>query len=155
MKRTPLKRNTPLKVKGTIKKKAKRARRDCAPTTKHLDKLWADVVKLRCLHSCEMHGVAGRMCGNIMHAHHIFVRQHTATRWDLDNGMCLCAGHHLWTHDNPCDSTDEIKELIGLERYELIKERHYQVFKPTAQDRREIAARLRAELDRLQKERAA
>ena len=39
-------------------------------------------------------------------AHHIICRAHDATRYDLRNGICLCANHHRWDadtspHQNP------------------------------------------------------
>lgn len=37
---------------------------------------------------------------------HVIPRQHLSTRWELDNGMTLCAGCHLRWHDYPTLSGD-------------------------------------------------
>jgi hypothetical protein len=58
-----------------------------------LDNLWRDVVKLRAGKKCER-------CGRTeeLHSHHIFERTNFPTRWDLDNGICLCALCHSIAH---------------------------------------------------------
>lgn len=123
--------------------------RRSAPTDKELDELWSQVVRERAGHECEQWKVAGRQCGEVMNAHHIFSRRHHRTRWDTENGMCLCKGHHMWTHANPMDSTAVIRSFIGDERHERIEALHNEPWKPTADDRRRIHAELSAELARL------
>lgn len=34
----------------------------------------------------------------IMHPHHIFSRNNKSTRWDLENGICLCPWCHVMSH---------------------------------------------------------
>lgn len=63
-----------------------------------LDILWSKVV--RKYGKCEV-------CDGIGHlnAHHIISRSNYKLRWDLQNGACLCSGHHslcnLSAHKNP------------------------------------------------------
>ena len=59
---------------------------------KELDTLWAKAVKKRVNYRCELCGEEG------IHAHHIFTRFHSGTRWMLLNGVCLCAKCHLYAH---------------------------------------------------------
>lgn len=48
-------------------------------------------------------------CGNtsfnstLQHAH-VVGRGNMTLRWDIINGMCLCASCHLWWHHEPIDS---------------------------------------------------
>ena len=53
-----------------------------------LDRLWSKIVKQRA-GSCAK-------CGRklTLNAHHIIGRRNKRTRWDLDNGICLCASCH-------------------------------------------------------------
>ena len=49
--------------------------------------------------------------------HHVFPRDYMATRWDLDNSICLCKGCHLYWHLNPLEAEDWIKSYIGEVKY--------------------------------------
>lgn len=57
---------------------------------KQLDDAWSKAVKLKANGRCEY-------CGNMqqLNSHHIFSRAKRTTRWDLDNGVCLCVGCHI------------------------------------------------------------
>lgn len=55
--------------------------------------LWSTIVKDRAGWKCEYCGIS-RADGKKMDAHHIYTKKHTNTRWDLDNGICLCVSHH-------------------------------------------------------------
>jgi len=52
------------------------------------DRLWSKAVLADWDHLCEV--CAHRKC----EAHHLIPRQHEATRYELRNGICLCAHHH-------------------------------------------------------------
>jgi len=56
--------------------------------TKTLDNLWSKAVHERDKVCC----ICGKTEG--LNAHHIFTRRRMKTRWDLDNGILLCVGHH-------------------------------------------------------------
>jgi hypothetical protein len=55
-----------------------------------LDTAWSLLVKLKANNCCEY-------CGSrsSLNSHHIFTRVNRATRWDTDNGISLCASHHI------------------------------------------------------------
>lgn len=57
-----------------------------------LDKAWSE--KIRSVAFCAVCGPYIKQ--EVLHAHHIFSRKHKATRWDLENGICLCPRHHLY-----------------------------------------------------------
>jgi hypothetical protein len=79
--------------------------------------LWANTVKLR--GSCER-------CGKRedLQAHHIVSRAHTGTRWDFDNGMCLCRRCHLFfMHRDNLGAADFLQERVGSKRLESLRVR--------------------------------
>lgn len=144
MKRSPLRRKTSLRK--VRKKPLSDPSRLSAPSISEIDALWSKVVKTLAAHECQLWNCR-RRCGGIMNAHHIFSRTSMATRWDLENGVCICHGHHRWIHSNPAAGTDEIREMIGDERYERIKARHYQTVQYRAEDRRRIFGELTKALE--------
>lgn len=68
--------------------------------TKKLDNAWARVVKQRAGNKCEV-------CGKreALNAHHYVSRSNRRLRWEPMNGLCVCAGCHLFKnesfHKNP------------------------------------------------------
>jgi len=67
---------------------------------KRLDTAWSLAVKNRAGHSCEV-------CGKqeSLNSHHIVGRRNLRLRWEVFNGVCLCAGCHMFktnsAHQNP------------------------------------------------------
>jgi hypothetical protein len=57
------------------------------------DKLWSRAVRDAWANKCAV-------CGKQpVDAHHLFPRQHEATRYMLLNGIALCSHHHRWDPD--------------------------------------------------------
>jgi len=86
--------------------------------TKVADILWSKIIRQ-----------AGECayCGSTEHlnAHHIFSRSNRSTRWDLDNWICLCAGHHTFSnefsaHKTPTEFTYWLEEKWWVKRIENI-----------------------------------
>ena len=59
-----------------------------------LDVSWAKLVKLRAGNKCEV-----CMKTTPLNSHHIFSRSKRSVRWDVNNGVCLCVGHHTFRSD--------------------------------------------------------
>ena len=57
---------------------------------RRLIKIWGKLVKQNAGHSCE---VCGQSFGKL-DAHHIIGKRNRVLRYDLRNGVCLCATHH-------------------------------------------------------------
>lgn len=57
-----------------------------------------------------------------------------ATRWDMDNLLCMCAGCHFWSHKNPTLFTEFVMEYLGKERYENLKQRAKSIRKWTLEE---------------------
>ena len=84
---------------------------------KLLDTLWSRAVKILAKERCEY-------CGSTqyLNSHHIFGRRNFPVRWNVNNGVCLCAKCHQFSskfsaHQTPTLFTDWIKEKRGLEWY--------------------------------------
>lgn len=91
-----------------------------------LDKLVSEIVRKR--------GKCERCLGkNCLQAAHIFSRTYLNTRWDLDNVLCLCAGCHFFAHKNPILFVEWLKNYMPT-RYEVLKESHNIIYKPTIED---------------------
>ena len=79
-----------------------------------LDAAWAKLVKLRAGNKCEYCGTTSKQ----LHAHHIFSRQNKSTRWDVSNGIALCASHHVLSssfsaHKTPMEFTEWLIQQKG------------------------------------------
>ena len=74
------------------------------------------MVKERAGYKCEY-------CGKTeyLNSHHVFSRTNYSVRWDVNNGVCLCAGHHVLgnfsAHKAPLEFADWLKGKRGEEWY--------------------------------------
>lgn len=66
---------------------------DKAAIEKKLDNAWSVLIKLRAGRKCEV-------CGSIknLNSHHVYSRAKKSVRWNPENGVCLCVGHHIGTN---------------------------------------------------------
>ena len=107
-----------LTPKRTVRGATTRKRRP-SQSVKAKDEAWAQAVKQRDLNVCYR-------CGrrDDLQAAHIFTRSKRSTRWDLENGVCLCGGCHIfWAHRNPLEFYDWVKSWMGKERFEALQQR--------------------------------
>jgi len=93
-----------MKTKSTIKRKN---------LEKELDKLWHQVVLKRDNYKCKICGSNDRL-----QTHHLFSRVRKATRWEINNGITLCAGHHFLAHRDPEKFRRFVIQIIGENEYE-------------------------------------
>ena len=87
------------------------------------DELWSKLIKVRAKFECEY-------CWKTtyLNSHHIFSRNNYSTRFDLDNGICLCVAHHTMSpkfsaHKTPMEFSDRVREYRWEERYQALKEK--------------------------------
>ena len=112
------------------------------------DALWSDVIKLLAKEKCEY-------CGKTEHlnSHHIFSRSNLAVRWDVDNGICLCVGHHIFgnfsAHKAPIDFIEWLKDKRGLSWYERLRIKARLVVHLSEQDKINITDHLKKEYEKL------
>lgn len=85
------------------------------------DDLRSKLVKIRAGFRCEY-------CWDTkyLNSHHVFTRNNYSTRYDLDNGICLCSKHHTLSssfsaHKTPMEFSEWIMEKRGRDRYDRLK----------------------------------
>ncbi len=116
----------------------------------YTDLLWANLVKLKAGNICEY-------CGNpnTLNSHHIFSRSNMSLRWDINNGICLCALHHVLglfsAHKAPLEFAEWLKDKRGDEWYNSLKEKSKQVVKLSTPDRIEITESLKTKISEIQR----
>lgn len=98
-----------------------------ANQNKKADDAWSKAVKERDGHKCAY-------CGKTeyLNSHHIFSRKHMGLRWDLDNGITLCSGHHNFSttfsaHKTPVEFIEWLKERNGEEWYQKLRSKAKQL----------------------------
>ncbi len=64
-----------------------------------------------------------------LYAAHIFSRRYKKTRHDLENGVSLCFGCHMWVHGNPLDGNQFFRNHLGEERYIALSTRAKKIMK--------------------------
>ncbi len=78
--------------------------------------LWSQLVKIRAGYKCEY---SADKHTPKLNSHHIYGKRIKSTRYDPDNGICLCVGHHkgykMSPHLSPSAFTDWLKEYRGQE----------------------------------------
>jgi hypothetical protein len=97
-----------------MKSKDNRKKRRKPSIDNKLDKLWSLLVKHRAGFKCEYCGTREKM----LNSHHIYSRSNRSTRWDLENGVCLCVGHHTFStkfsaHKTPTEFTEWLYKEKG------------------------------------------
>jgi hypothetical protein len=84
---------------------------------KKCDELWSKIVRSK--------GECAR-CGSRtkqLNSAHIISRVYRQTRWDLDNGLCLCVGCHFWNHQNPIEFTHWVEDKLGIEKVDALRKK--------------------------------
>jgi len=75
---------------------------------KRLMGLWQEIVKKRAGYRCEY---ANCRKTEHLNAHHIYSKSRRSTRYDPDNGICLCASHHSLGNDS-AHKNPNFKDII-------------------------------------------
>lgn len=86
-----------------------------------LDEAWSLVVKIQAGYKCEY-------CGSEreLNSHHIYSRANYSTRWDIENGICLCVSHHTFNnqfsaHRTPIEFTKWLERSKGTDFLSALK----------------------------------
>jgi hypothetical protein len=111
--------------------------------TKDCDRLWSIIVRQRdatCLYpGCNRQD---------LNAHHIFSRRNQSVRFDPENGVALCRGHHLfWAHSAYEEFRDAIIEKIGKKDFERLKAKSNLISKWTISELMTIRDQLKRLID--------
>ena len=70
-----------------------------------------------------------RICGSDrgLQAHHIRSRSNAATRFDLENGLCVCSKCHCQQKFRPEWFQDQVISIVGDQKYRTLKVKSLQV----------------------------
>jgi len=90
----------------------KKAAKKHAVSTGHLDYLWRLAVRTRWQGRCAM------CSSDEVECHHIVKRARTLLRWDITNGICLCAEHHKFAATK--EGERRVAALIGPANYDYL-----------------------------------
>lgn len=115
------------------------------PTIAGMDNQWSRIVKIRGGNKCEY-------CGKTegLNSHHLFSRTNMNTRWDVENGICVCVSHHIWgnfsAHKSPIEFIEWLKTKRSEEWYTDLRKRASEIYKP---DYLKVKEKLNQEEERL------
>ena len=117
-----------------------------------LDKAWSKLVKLRAGMKCEIQGCTHKPTLN---SHHIFSRKNAATRWDVNNGICLCVGHHTMSskfsaHGNSIAFTYWLEEYKGSDFIDELSTKAHSVKKWFKFEKEELLEELNKQIKSLE-----
>lgn len=165
MKRTELKRKTPLKSKSARPRTRKPAAR-CAygprckkqprvivgpeerycpgHATQVADKLVGDYVKERDLYRCQLTSFNDSPCyePSVVYWCHLIPKgRYYATRWVPVNAVTGCAGHHKSFDTNPLERDEWCRDRLGAERWDSLR---VQAMAQKSVDVAEVIQRFRA-----------
>ncbi|MEK6883622.1 MAG: hypothetical protein AABY22_28600 [Nanoarchaeota archaeon] len=83
------------------------------------DKLFSEKVRSRS--RCELRGLDHIECSGQLQCMHIVGRANHRLRWEEDNALCGCSGHHFWYTNNPFFFFELIKKEFPA-KYKFINE---------------------------------
>ena len=112
---------------------------------KSLDIYWSELIK-------HIAGGACEYCGEqkFLNSHHVFSRSNHSIRWDENNGVCLCAKHHVlgnWSaHKSPLEFAEWLIEKRGKEWYEELKSKSKEVVQDSKLEQREVFEKIKQRL---------
>ena len=109
--------------------------------TNKLDRIVSEIVRKR--GKCQK-------CGGIqnLQAAHIVSRTYKIVRWHLGNVLCLDAKCHFWAHLNPIEFTEWVKELLGEDNYQELRNLAKSKDKLSLSDMQELYNRYAEELEK-------
>lgn len=92
--------------------------------------------------------------GQDCHCSHFISRgAGNATRWNLDNAVCLCGSCHDWVGKRPDEHTAFFRRVIGDVRYQDLQLAKHKTVKLTEADKKAMAKWYRLEQTRIEAER--
>ncbi len=114
-----------------------------------LDIAWSKLVKLKAGMKCQIEKCTHKPTLN---SHHIFSRKNASTRWDLDNGLCLCIGHHTMSskfsaHGNPIAFTYWLEEYKGSDFIDALSFKAHSTKKWSKFEKEDLLTELQNEIN--------
>jgi hypothetical protein len=127
MKRTPLKRRTPLKAskKGKNAPKRRGLRKNGKSPVSKIKRQIQAKLRLNAIErdgGCVLMGKTTMECNEVLQAEHLVSRANSASFADMENIVCLCSHHHIfWKPQNQARYWELIRRHIGEERWAKVQ----------------------------------
>ena len=118
------------------------------PTNKELLNLWQQIIKAKANYKCEYPNCRKT---EYLNAHHIHSKSKRSTRYDPDNGICLCSGHHS-LNNNSAHKDPDFKSILienNIRTKEFFEKLKFRAFQPAKLDLNAIKIYLLNELKRV------
>lgn len=118
------------------------AKRTKTSVSKSLDKLWSQIVRAK-------YPFCVKCSKPTSEAHHIHGRRAKGTRWEITNGIGLCAYCHKWSphgfEQDPYnkENMEILKRIVGIEELERLQSLSVSVVKHSLDDLLELEKRLK------------
>lgn len=139
------------RVKRKPRKKESKPRKKTTPgrtINKKLDEAWSELVKLRAGGRCEYCGTT-----KALNSHHIYSRGNQTVKWDVENGVCLCVGHHVGirfsAHKTPMDFAPWLIKHRGEDKVNMLKYKSKQTSHMTIFEKELLLEELKKEIKEL------
>ncbi len=103
------------------------------PSDKELLSIWQEIIKVRAKYKCEYPNCRKT---EYLNAHHIHSKSKKSTRYDTDNGICLCSGHHS-LNNNSAHKDPDFKSILienNIRTKEFFEKLRYRAFQPAKLD---------------------
>jgi hypothetical protein len=112
-----------------------------------LDKLFSQYIRTRDGWKCQVCFTQYEPPAMGLHCAHIFTRGNKSTRYDSENAVAMCYGHHARMDANPLDKYEWYVKRFGQKQFDALKIR---TKIPQKIDEKMIEIGLKKELERLQ-----
>lgn len=100
-----------------------------------LDKLFS--LHVRSHGRCELYGIGNIKCSQVLQTMHIVGRANLRLRWDDNNVLCGCSGHHTWYSFHPKEFWEMVEEYFPS-KYEYVMKHRNEIVKMTEEKYREM-----------------
>jgi len=114
---------------------------------KKLDKIFSTYIRTRDKWRCQYCMKEYPPPTNALHCAHIFTRGAQSTRFDPENAVALCYGHHSWLDANPLTKYEFYIKKFGQKQFDVLRLRSNT---PTKIDRDAIEKDLKEKIAKLQ-----
>ena len=110
-----------------IKSKLKKKKVNNVNLEKKADELWSEIVKIKDGFRCQL-------CGKLdnLNSHHIIHKSRgKAIRHEIENGVCLCSGCHIFKiHKGDFIANAKLVKIVGQERIDMLVNKLQGIYKP-------------------------
>lgn len=96
-----------------------------------LDKIFSKLVRTQ--DRCELSGLDNIRCNGNLQCMHIIGRANRNLRWDRNNAICGCAGHHIYYTHHPFEFFEIVKKEFP-EKYHYVDKKRMNIKRWTLQD---------------------